>query len=321
MDIRQMAQVVAIARHGSFGKAARELGVSQPTLSKSVARIEDELRFKLFDRSGWRARLTPLGEFVVQRAEILMAETRRFEREVDLFALGELGEVRIGVGPVLREAFMPRLAAEIVRRHPNLQPTLLSDGRRDLMKDLAAGDLDLLFVAYDEDLAEGDLRSFDVMRDPAVAVASPSHPLAGRGRISVADFLRHPIAASTRAASAPPSIFAMPQLAAHADFHPAVVANDIRTSIALTQQGFCTYVGSGHLLRAPLEAGTLVRLDLDWAYEFHTVAVMTPAAAHSPMLMRIVDYAQAIGAELTRPATAPDAGPDPSALDHFASIG
>src|SRR6185312_15334785 len=98
-----MSQVVAIAQHGSFGKAAAELGISQPTLSKSIARLEDELRFKLFDRSGWRAQLTPLGAFVVERAERLVAQSQRFEREVDLFALGEFGEVRIGLGPVLRE--------------------------------------------------------------------------------------------------------------------------------------------------------------------------------------------------------------------------
>lgn|GEM_PF-2697080 len=320
MDIRQMSQVVAIAQHGSFGKAAAELGISQPTLSKSIARLEDELRFKLFDRSGWRAQLTPLGAFVVERAERLVAQSQRFEREVDLFALGEFGEVRIGLGPVLREEFMPRLAAEIVRRHPRLQPTLLSDGRTGLLQGLAAGQFDLLFVAEGADLAERSLLSFDVMRDPAVAVAGPAHPLAGRERISLEEFLQHPIAASARGASAPPAIFPLPHLSAPGDFRPAVVGNDIRTAISLAQQGFCTYVGSGHLLRAPLESGRLVRLAVDFAYEFHTVAAMTAAAAHSPLLKRIVGYAQEIGARLTAPA-APPVPPGDSALDHAAAIG
>jgi DNA-binding transcriptional LysR family regulator len=320
MDIRQMSQVVAIAQHGSFGKAAGEIGISQPTLSKSIARLEDELGFKLFDRSGWRAQLTPLGAFVVDRAERLIAQSRRFEREIDLFALGEFGEVRIGLGPVLREEFMPRLAAEIVRRHPSLQPTLLSEGRTSLLQGLAAGAYDLLFVAQGDDLAERGLLSMEVMRDPAVAVASPSHPLAGCDRIALREFLQHPVAASARSASAAPAIFPLPHLSAPADFRPTVVANDIRTSITLAQQGFCTYVGSGHLLRAALESGQLVRLDLDFTYEFHTVAVMTPAAAHSPLLNRIVAYAQEIGARLTAPAATP-ARSGASALDHAAAIG
>lgn len=315
-----MTQVVAIAQHGSFGKAAGELGISQPTLSKSIARLEDELGFKLFDRSGWRAQLTPLGVFVVDRAERLIAQSRRFEREIDLFALGEFGEVRIGLGPVLREEFMPQLAGEIIRRHPGLQPSLRSEGRIGLLQGLASGDYDLLFVADGADLAERSLLSFDVMRDPAIAVASPAHPLAGRGRISLSEFLQHPIAASARAASSPPAIFPLPHLSAPADFRPAVVANDIRTCIALAQQGFCTYVGSGHLLRAPIASGKLVRLDVDFAYEFHTVAAMSAASAHSPLLKRIVAYAQAIGASLTTPAD-PPIPPGATALDHTAAIG
>ena len=85
-----MRQVASIARLGSFGKAAQELGISQPTLSKSIARLEDELRFKLFDRTGWRAQLTPMGEFIVERANRVILEARRFERDIDLFGLGEL---------------------------------------------------------------------------------------------------------------------------------------------------------------------------------------------------------------------------------------
>ena len=51
MDIRSLQQVVAVSKYGSFAKAAEALGVSQPNLSKTVARLEDELKLKLFDRT------------------------------------------------------------------------------------------------------------------------------------------------------------------------------------------------------------------------------------------------------------------------------
>lgn len=293
-----MRQVVAIARLGSFGKAAQELGVSQPTLSKNIARLEDELRFKLFDRSGWRAQLTPMGEFIVERANRVIVEAKRFERDIDLFGLGELGEVKIGLGPVLRARFMPLWTTEIVRRHPGLKLTILSDGRTGLLSALERGDFDLLLIAKEKDLEERKLVTFDVMTDAAVAVAGPDHPLAGRARIPLEEFLRHPTAASAKSSSEPPSIFAMPHLS-EGDFHAAVVTNVNRTAIALAEQGLCTFVGSEHLVRTQLDEGALVRLDLDWSYVYRTVVAMTPAASQSPLLRRIVEYARTIGSRLS----------------------
>jgi DNA-binding transcriptional LysR family regulator len=73
MDVRHMRQVLAIHRHGSFVKAADEIGVAQPTLSKSISRLEDELGLRLFDRTGSGAKVTPMGALLVARAETIIA--------------------------------------------------------------------------------------------------------------------------------------------------------------------------------------------------------------------------------------------------------
>lgn len=97
MDVRHMRQVLAIHRRGSFVKAADDVGVAQPTLSKSISRLEDELGLKLFDRSGTGAKVTPMGALIVQRAETIIAEAERLARDIELVAAGQMGEARIAV--------------------------------------------------------------------------------------------------------------------------------------------------------------------------------------------------------------------------------
>ena len=84
MDIRSLQQVIAVRKHGSFAKAADALGVSQPNLSKSVARLEDQLRLKIFDRTAKGSVLTPIGELIVERADAVIAETRDLARDASL---------------------------------------------------------------------------------------------------------------------------------------------------------------------------------------------------------------------------------------------
>ena len=135
MDVRHMRQVLAIHRHGSFVKAAEEVGVAQPTLSKSIARLEDELGLKLFDRSGVGAKVTPMGALLVQRAKSIIAEAERLSRDIELVAAGQIGEARIGIGPALRRTFLPRFVGTLAARHPALRLHLSVDSRDRLSAD------------------------------------------------------------------------------------------------------------------------------------------------------------------------------------------
>ena len=121
MDIRSLQQVIAIRKHGSFTKAAAALGVSQPNLSNSVARLEDELKLQIFDRTAKGSALTPIGEMILARADAVIAETRDLARDAALLAGGETGSVRIGGGPALMTPLMTPLMHGLARGHPGLQ--------------------------------------------------------------------------------------------------------------------------------------------------------------------------------------------------------
>lgn len=297
-----MRQVLAIGRHGSFSKAAKELGIAQPTLSKSVARLEDELGVMLFDRSGWRAQMTPMGEFFVEQAAGLVNEAHRLDRNIQLIARGEIGEVKIGLGPALHAAFMPKLAAEIITRHPKLKLVMMADSATGLLQGVNSGAYDMILVADTAIAAEVGLVNYIVIEEPGIAVAAPGHPLEGKAGISVAEFGSYNVIGSATSSTSTPVLYTMPELSrktrTHKGFDPMIVTNDLETTLDLVRKGVCIYAGPAHVVMPSIHRGELSRLDVDWSFTYRAVAAMTVAASLSPMLRQIVGYAQTVGSNL-----------------------
>jgi DNA-binding transcriptional LysR family regulator len=295
MDVRHLRQVQAIHRQGSFVKAAEDLGVAQPTLSKSISRLEDELGVKVFDRTGTGARVTPAGALLVERGEAIIADAERLARDIELVASGQIGEARIGVGPALRPRFLPQFAEALVTRHPSLRLKVNVELRDRLLAALRAGALDVVIVAYTPELDQEFVQT-EVLSEPVLAVASPSHPLAGRRRVTVTEFLRYP-----NAGAAEPSMLTL----VGAEGAPRgtrqdsmVVCNDDTTLKLLTKRGLVTLLANQHILQPELDSGELVRLPLDWRANLTFVAAMTRPTSLSPIFRSIVDLAQQIGSEL-----------------------
>ncbi len=300
-----MRQVLAIGRHGSFSRAAKELGIAQPTLSKSIGRLEDELGLRLFDRSGWRAQMTPIGEFVVGQVENFVNDADQLDRTVQLVARGELGEIKIGIGPALRRTFMPRLAAAIITRYPKLRLTINAMNPLELRRAVRSGDLDMIILADTAVAQERNLVKFEVLSESGVAVASPSHPLAEKRNISISEFASYDVIGTFSTITNAPLLYAMPELSqlkiAKRPFQPRIITNDLDTTLDLVRRGLGLYAGAEHIVRPALEAGDVVRLDVDWSFTYRAVAAMTPAASLSPVLQQVVSYAREVAARLALP--------------------
>src|SRR4051812_39382816 len=120
MDIRGMRQLLAIRDCGSIAKAAQSLGMSQPSLSAALARLEDQLKVKLFERTPQGSNLTALGELIADRATRVVGESEQILRDAALVAGGEAGVIRVGVGTALTANFLPRLVRRLADRYPAL---------------------------------------------------------------------------------------------------------------------------------------------------------------------------------------------------------
>lgn len=302
MDVRRMRQVLAIHRHGSFARAADEVGVSQPTLSKSIARLEDVLGVRLFDRSGSGAKVTPMGALIVERAERIVGETERLARDIEMVAQGRLGQARIGIGPALRPAFLPLFAEELVARHPRLRLEIEVNRRERLIADLHSGALDVALIAHMPDVAAQAFVATEILEEPMLAVVSPAHPLAQLKRVTARDLMRHPMGSGSLglfAVSDIPGAAAM--LARH---EPMVVCNDDATLKRLAMRGLIALFANEHLLKPELDSGQLVSLDIGTPMSIRLVALTTRAGSHAPVLREIVELASDVCGRLMLGATA-----------------
>lgn len=291
MDIRQLRHMMAIHRTGSFAKAAEQLGLAQSTLSKSIARLEDQLGLRLFERSGAGAVVTPMGAVVIAGAERIVEEAERLRRDVELAAAGDLGEIRIGMGPAFRPRFLPRFTEATVRRWPRLKLMIDVERRERLILDYRAGRYDVILLAHAAELEEPENVISDLMREPIVAVAAPDHPLAALSRISPDAFLAHPHAAAsaTSMLTAPGAVLG--ERPTRPD-EPLIQCSDDQTVLALAKAGLATAFASRHLARPEIEAGRLVPLPLDWRLTLRLVAVTTRAAQSSPVVQGILGLAR-----------------------------
>lgn len=293
MDIRSLRQVVAIRKYGSFAKAADALGVSQPNLSKSVARLEDQLKLKIFDRTAKGSALTPVGELIVERAEAVIAETRDLARDAALLAGGETGVVRIGFSSAIWTGFATPLLQWVVSRHPRLRihAEVAPAGR--LLPLLESRDLDVVFTGQTPGPSGTAYVIEEIVDAPSVVVASPSHPLAKERGISIerlADF-KSGGALSPGSSNANRMQFESENLGVYTASHydlllPLVVSGDITLFLpAFVAQPY-------------LQAGQMVVLDLDWRYAQKYHLVTTRGASYSPIVKEISERARMIGRQL-----------------------
>lgn len=194
MDLKQLEHVVAVCDAGSFSGAAKRLKVSQPTLSKSIARLEKALRVKLFDRSGGSARPTVYGEVAAEHAGRLLAGVTALTRRLERMAAGGTDSLRIGVGPATRFKLLPELVRRVVLAYPDLRLETRYDGVPSLLQALRLGNLDLVFC-HDE--AAGELSDFirvKICEDRRMAVVRPHHPALRHAPLSPSLLLKYPLA-------------------------------------------------------------------------------------------------------------------------------
>src|SRR5262245_3885329 len=179
--LRQLEYLVAIADLGSFHRAARACGVSQPGLSAQIQQLEALLELQLLERDRRRVLLTPAGEALVRRARAVLAEARGLVETANALQRPLSGALRLGVIPTVAPYLLPRALPRVRRRHPELRLRLREAQTGDLVAALERGELDVLLLALEAPL--GDLATRALFRDPFHVALPAGHRLAPRPRL------------------------------------------------------------------------------------------------------------------------------------------
>ncbi|MBA1361597.1 LysR family transcriptional regulator [Burkholderia gladioli] len=171
MELRALRYFVEVVRQQSFTAAAEQMFVTQPTISKMVKALEDEIGTPLLLRDSRQMVLTDAGRIVFQRGQDVLAAQAQLQAELDDLAELGRGELTIGIPPLGGAAFTPAIAA-FRQRYPNIELKLFEQGARMIEAALASGELELGGV-----LEPVDPAVFEVLR----MVRAPLWLVARRG--------------------------------------------------------------------------------------------------------------------------------------------
>ena len=194
MDLRRWTHVVAVADRRSFVRAAEQVHLSQPALTRSVQAAESELGMRLFDRGTGDVTVTPAGEFVIARARRLIFDSRCLARDVELYRNRGLGDTAFGVGPYPAATFLPPLVARLRREHPGVNLRVEINNWQLLLQRLLEEDIEF-FVADTRDLpAHPQVQVDPLRREPGGFYVRAGHPLPRRKPVTLLQIHAHGIA-------------------------------------------------------------------------------------------------------------------------------
>src|SRR3954453_22756062 len=184
MELRHLRTIAAVARHGSFSKAADELYLAQSAVSQQVRRFEEELGVEVFRRNSRSVELTAEGEVVLEYAHRVLREVDGLHSE-----LGELtglvrGEVRIGGMYPTGPYDLAEILAEFRMRHPGVAINMVEDTQEDVLKRLRTDELDCAFTAVEPDTLGDEYAATLIWEEEFVVALPVDHPLAGDGHVT-----------------------------------------------------------------------------------------------------------------------------------------
>jgi len=174
-DFRQLECFCAIARTGSFTKAAEELGIAQPSLSEQIAKLEQSLGAPLFERLNRRVALTPPGEAILPIAQALLDDAAALPDHLERARAGVAGPLRVAAIPTILPYFLAPLLNGFCERFPRVELSLLEGTTNELIEQVLNGTVDIALVSLP--VQSAGLVMKELFREPLYLAAPKDHPL------------------------------------------------------------------------------------------------------------------------------------------------
>ncbi|MFN7921414.1 MAG: LysR family transcriptional regulator [Bryobacteraceae bacterium] len=180
-DLRQLECFCAVARTGSFTKAAEELGIAQPSISEQISRLEHSFGGAMFERLNRRIELTPLGEAILGKAQALLEDAAALPAYVEQAREGVRGPLRVGAIPTILPYFVAPLLKGFTDRYPEVDLHVREDTTAELVEQVLAGMIDVAVLSLPVEGA--GLVMKELFRDPLYLAVPVTHPLASEAKV------------------------------------------------------------------------------------------------------------------------------------------
>ena len=189
MDSRRVLTFRAVAHQRSFSRAARELALSQPSVSNQVGALEREIGVRLFDRRPGGLGLTPEGEILLEHADAIAERFQLAGEQLAVAAHDQRTRLRIGAFPTALAGLVPAAIARLRERYPDTKVSV-DEGGDDLPARVRSGDLHLALAFQDSAQPRRQppgLERRDLLQEHFMVALAPDHRLAQRPEVRLDD--------------------------------------------------------------------------------------------------------------------------------------
>lgn len=196
MNIEQLRSFVAVAREGHFTRAAQEVHLAQPSLSRQIATLERDLGAALFHRARGNVSLTAAGQALLAPAQRILADAEVARRAVADVTEMRRGRVHLGATPTLCVSLVAEVFERFRDAYPGIELQLTEGGSRHLVDELARGALDLALVVDPGHALPAGLEHRPLLSEELVVIsAAESEPLTDADSLSLAELAEQPLIA------------------------------------------------------------------------------------------------------------------------------
>lgn len=188
MEVDQLRYFLRVAERGNFTRAAEELMISQPALSRSIQKLEEELGQPVFERKTRSVALTEAGKLLQSRAQqvlTLIADTK-----AEISDDGQSGQIRVGAIPTIAPFFLPDLLRQFSTEFPKASLIVQEDTTDHLLKRCTQGEIDLAIIALP--VPAKYLEVEELFEEELFLVLPPDHPLVDKPQIRLNDIKSYP---------------------------------------------------------------------------------------------------------------------------------
>ncbi|GAY75862.1 LysR family transcriptional regulator [Sporolactobacillus inulinus] len=191
MEWQQIEYFQKVAQLQHMTQAAEDLSISQPALSRSIARLEEELGIPLFERQGRSIILNQYGKVLLKHVNRILKEIDDTKKEIQSLLDPEYGEVSLGFLHTLGVNMIPNILRTFQKEHANIKIKLYQNNNVSLLKQLQAGEIDLCLVHHSYE--DPHIQWEKLWDEELFLMVSASHPLARRESITLDELQSEPM--------------------------------------------------------------------------------------------------------------------------------
>lgn len=265
MNLKKLQHATVLATEGNYKKAALKLCITQPALSRSINKLEEEIGFPLFDRTQSGVVLTILGKGFIERAQKLLQHAHDMQYDMALVRKGLSGNLAFGMGPYPAVALLLGALKGLLQEQKGITIRAEVSSPEHLLSQLQSEEIEFILANSDRLHLGHEYTSSPLITLNLSFFVRREHPLLSGKASDIGDVLRYPLVGTVASSGQLLSLKRLLGLPEISDFQLTIACNDLHVLKSLTLSTDAVLIAPFMALKHECESRELQQLDLKGA--------------------------------------------------------